>query len=139
MLTDENIRRGMSPERGAPGGTDSYSGAPASLAEQHRDARGLPGLEAILQDLRFAFRLIAKDRWFSAAAIAALALGIGANAAASPSSTPRSCEACRTRTPIACWSCPGSTASGRRSNVSYSDLQDWRAASRSFDGACGAP
>jgi predicted permease len=34
----------------------------------------------VLADLRFAFRLIAKDRWFSAAAIAALALGIGVNA-----------------------------------------------------------
>lgn len=31
----------------------------------------------MLQDLRFAFRLIAKERWFSAAAIVALALGIG--------------------------------------------------------------
>ena len=31
------------------------------------------------QDLRFASRLMIKDRWFSAAAIAAIALGIGAN------------------------------------------------------------
>ena len=34
----------------------------------------------MLQDLRFTFRLIAKDRWFAAAAIVALALGIGVNA-----------------------------------------------------------
>ena len=33
-----------------------------------------------MQDLRFALRLFARDRWFSAAAVAALALGIGANA-----------------------------------------------------------
>jgi len=31
----------------------------------------------MLQDLRFTLRLILKERWFSAAAIAALALGIG--------------------------------------------------------------
>ena len=37
-------------------------------------------IESIWQDLRFAFRMIAKERWFSAAAIAALALGIGVNA-----------------------------------------------------------
>ena len=34
----------------------------------------------MLQDLRFTLRLIAKDRWFSAAAVVALALGIGINA-----------------------------------------------------------
>ena len=34
----------------------------------------------MLQDLRFTLRLILKERWFSAAAIAALALGIGINA-----------------------------------------------------------
>ena len=34
----------------------------------------------MLQDLRFTFRLIAKERWFSAAAVVALALGIGVNA-----------------------------------------------------------
>ena len=34
----------------------------------------------MLRDLRFTFRLIVKERWFSAAAITALALGIGVNA-----------------------------------------------------------
>ena len=35
---------------------------------------------SLLQDLRFALRLLVKDRWFSAAADTALALGIGVNA-----------------------------------------------------------
>jgi predicted permease len=35
---------------------------------------------SLLQDLRFALRLLLKDRWFSAVAITALALGIGVNA-----------------------------------------------------------
>ena len=35
---------------------------------------------SLLQDLRFAFRLIAKARWFTAVAVAALSLGIGVNA-----------------------------------------------------------
>ena len=34
----------------------------------------------LLHDLRFAVRLIAKERWFTAVAVAALALGIGVNA-----------------------------------------------------------
>src|SRR6266478_3337402 len=35
-------------------------------------------MHRILQDLRFAFRRLVKDRWFTLAAITALALGIGA-------------------------------------------------------------
>jgi hypothetical protein len=35
---------------------------------------------SLLQDVRFALRLLVKDRWFSAVAIGALALGIGVNA-----------------------------------------------------------
>ena len=34
----------------------------------------------MLRDLRFAFHLMIKDRWYSAVAIVALALGIGVNA-----------------------------------------------------------
>jgi hypothetical protein len=34
----------------------------------------------VFQDLRFAVRLILKERWYSAVAVAALALGIGLNA-----------------------------------------------------------
>jgi putative ABC transport system permease protein len=35
----------------------------------------------MLQDLRTALRVIARDRWLTAAAVTALALGIGVNAA----------------------------------------------------------
>ena len=34
----------------------------------------------VLHDIRFAVRLLAKERWFTAAATTALALGIGMNA-----------------------------------------------------------
>ena len=79
MLTDDNIRRGMTPDAARRAALIRI-GSRSSLKEQHRDVRGLPAVETVLQDLRFAVRLIAANRWFSAAAIATLALGIGANA-----------------------------------------------------------
>jgi putative ABC transport system permease protein len=38
-------------------------------------------MQTLVQDLRFALRRLVKDRWFTLAAIVALALGIGANSA----------------------------------------------------------
>ena len=87
-----------------------------------------------LQDLRFAARLMIKDRWFSAAAIAAIALGIGANTvgftivnAAFLRGFPFE-EADRLR--AISWR----PDNGRRVSASYLDLEDWRAQSQSFSG-----
>ena len=133
MLSDDNVRGGMSPEEARRAARLRLGGTPASLAEQHRDARGLPALGSILQDLRFAFRLLAKDRWYSAAAIAALALGIGANAAGFTIVNAAFLRGLpygeADRLLVLSWQ----HRSGRRASVSYPDLQDWRAASRSFE------
>src|SRR5258706_4708391 len=80
MLTDDNVRRGMNAEE-AHRAAAIRVGNLASLKDRHRDIRGLPMVDALLQDLRLAGRRLIRDRWFSAAAITALALGIGANSA----------------------------------------------------------
>jgi predicted permease len=131
MLTDDNLRRGMTPEEARRAALIRL-GAPASLQAHHRDARGLPALETMLQDLRFALRLMAKDRWYAATAIAALALGIGTNAAGFTIVNAAFLRGLpydgSDRLFVISWQ----NRSGRRSNASYADLQDWRAASRSF-------
>jgi putative ABC transport system permease protein len=78
LMTEDNISRGM-PKDEARRQAAIRLGASSSLHSQHRDVRGFPLLEDLVQDVRFAGRLMMKDRWFSTAAIVAIALGIGAN------------------------------------------------------------
>jgi putative ABC transport system permease protein len=131
MQTDENIRRGMSPGEARRAAMVRLGGV-TSLAQQHREARGLPALEHIMQDVRFAFRLMAKDRWFSAAAILVMALGIGANTtgftivnAAFLRGLP---FADADRLFMVTWI----NDRGRRDDTAPLELQDWRDRSRTF-------
>lgn len=133
MLTADHIARGMAPAQ-ARRAARLKLGAGSSLASRHRDARGFRFLDDLVQDLRFAARLMIKDRWFSAAAVAAIALGIGANTvgftivnAAFLRGFPFE-EADRLR--AISWR----PENGRRAPSSVLDLEDWRSQSRSFSG-----
>ena len=79
LLTEEHLRRGLSQEDARRAARLQVGGL-TSIKEQHREIRGFPVIEALWLDVKFAVRLIFKDRWISAAAIMALALGIGVNA-----------------------------------------------------------
>jgi predicted permease len=88
----------------------------------------------LLRDIRFAGRLLVKNRWFTVMAIVVLALGIGANNAVFtivnavilrnlPLPEPDEIMFLGTR-----------DSQGRNQGVSLRDFEDWRAANRTFEG-----
>jgi hypothetical protein len=131
MLTDDHIRRGLSPEEARRQAALRLGGA-ASLQARHRDARGFRALDDLAQDLRFAARLIVKERWVSAAAVAAIALGIGANTVGFTIINAAYFRGFAFERADELHSISWVPTRGRRLPSSVPDLEDWRSEARSF-------
>jgi putative ABC transport system permease protein len=135
LLVEENIRRGMTPREARDAALRSFGGV-VQAKEAYRDQRGLPIVDDLAQDLRYAFRISRKNPGFTALAVVTLALGIGANTAIFtvingvllrplPFKEPERLVAV-------------GTTDERRPSVkeftSLPDFSDWRTESRTFEG-----
>ncbi len=80
METAENIRRGMGPAE-ARRKAMMAAGGVTQAAEAVRDQRGLPSVESIAADVKYAFRALRRTPAFTTIVVITLALGIGANTA----------------------------------------------------------
>lgn len=76
LAVEENKQRGLSEEEARRQAMVRFGGV-AQAKEQHREARGLPWLDVLLQDLRFTFRTLGRDRGFTAVAVVVVILGSG--------------------------------------------------------------
>jgi predicted permease len=80
MATEANLAAGMSPEEARNAAQREFGGVD-QVKESYRDERGIPWIEDLLRDVRYAVRQLAKHRGTTVVALLTIALCLGVNSA----------------------------------------------------------
>jgi putative ABC transport system permease protein len=75
LHTEDNVRRGMSPEA-ARRSAVLQLGNPEAMKERYRDQRGVPLFDHLMQDIRYAGRTIRRSPGVTALALVTVAVGV---------------------------------------------------------------
>jgi len=78
LAVEDNIRRGLSGEEARRRALIAIGGM-EQARELHRDSRGLPAVDTIVQDLRNTFRTLRRDAGLTTLALLIVGLGVGAS------------------------------------------------------------
>src|SRR5690242_12567667 len=78
LAAEEQRRNGLSPQEARRQAMLQLGGVEQSK-EEHRDARGLPSLDSVMQDLRYAARPLWRDFGFAIFTVLIIGLGVGAS------------------------------------------------------------
>lgn len=133
LLAADYVRQGLPPDEARRAARRAFGNVDRTRAD-YRDQRGLPQLEALAQDLRYAARLLHRAPGFAVTIVLVLALGIGVNNmlfAVLNAHTLRGLPIARAEQVVYI------TTADERSpdrGVSFLDFTDWQARATSFAG-----
>jgi predicted permease len=133
LLTERFVAQGMSSDEAASAARRQFGNATLQR-EDRRALQTLLSVEASIQDIRFAFRLLARNPAFAAIAIATLALGIGANTAAFTFFNAFVLRPLPVRDPEALVRLNGEDRNGPSRNFSIAEYRDFRDRNDVFSG-----
>ena len=131
-LTDEHVARGMTVEEARLAARKAFGGVD-QLKAAYRDQRGIRVIDELLQDLKYAARLIARDRWFTAATVLALSLGIGGTTTMVTILYSMNIRGLPFHEAAALVGVTGERTRSQGSQIPLSIFEHWRSATRSFD------
>jgi predicted permease len=78
LIADEYVAKGMSRGDARLAARKAFGGVDR-IKMRYREQRGVPVVETVLQDVRFALRVLRRDRGFALTAILVLGVGLGVN------------------------------------------------------------
>jgi putative ABC transport system permease protein len=133
MHIEDNLRCGMTLEEARRDALIKLGGVEATK-EKYRDRRGVPALEDLLQDLRYALRILRRGPGFTAVAVLTLGLGVGANTAIFSLVSAVLLRPLNYQEPerlVMVWE-DESAAGGSRDTPAVGNYADWKAQNQSF-------
>ncbi len=136
LLVEEKIEAGLTPTAALQAARREL-GPSEKIKENVREAKAGAWLDSLLQDLRYAARMLRKNPGFAAIAILTLALGIGANTAVftlSDAALLRPLPYANAHQLV--W-ITENDLSGDSTGVAWPNFQDWARLNRAFSGMSG--